>query len=107
VQLEGTGVTVTEVAPPAVETPLLRGEFAEEMKGQKGMDVKVLAARAIAGIEAGKLQILRGSVLKAMSRIAPQFMLKQMVKMAKPNEPASKQRNLDLVVTGVRSPLCA
>ena len=83
VQLDGTGVTVIELAPPAVETPLLRGEFAEEMKGQKGMDVKVLAKQAIAGIEAGKLEIRPGlsNVLKAMSRIAPQFMLKQMVKM--------------------------
>jgi uncharacterized oxidoreductase len=84
VQLDGTGVTVIELAPPAVETPLLRGEFAEQMKGQKGMDVKVLAARAIAGIESGSLEIRPGlsNVLKAMSRIAPQFMLKQMTKMA-------------------------
>jgi uncharacterized oxidoreductase len=84
VQLDGTGITVIELAPPAVETPLLRGEFAEEMKGQKGMDVKVLAARAIAGIESGKLEIRPGlsNVLKAMSRIAPQFMLKQMTKTA-------------------------
>jgi uncharacterized oxidoreductase len=84
-QLDGTDVTVIELAPPAVETPLLRGEFAEEMKGQKGMEAKVLAKRAIAGIEAGKLEIRPGlsNVLKAMSRIAPKFMLKQMVKMAK------------------------
>ncbi len=41
VQLEGTGVTVIELAPPGVETPLFRGEFAEEMKGQKGMNVTV------------------------------------------------------------------
>ena len=86
VQIEGTGVTVVELAPPAVETPLLRGEFAEEMKDQKGMDVKILAMRAISGIEAGKLEIRPGlgNVLKAMSRIAPKFMLKQMAKMAKP-----------------------
>jgi uncharacterized oxidoreductase len=86
VQLDGTGVTVIELAPPAVETPLLRGEFEEELKGQKGMDVTVLAERAIAAIEAGKLEIRPGlsDVLKAMSRIAPQFMLKQMAKMAKP-----------------------
>jgi uncharacterized oxidoreductase len=84
-QLNGTGVTVVELAPPAVETPLLRGEFAEEMKGQKGMDVTVLAARAIAGIESDSFEIRPGlsNVLKAMSRIAPQFMLKQMGKMAK------------------------
>jgi len=86
VQMEGTGVTVVELAPPAVETPLLRGEFAEEMKGQKGMDVTVLARHAISGIEAGKLEIRPGlaNVLMAMSRIAPQFMLKQIARMAKP-----------------------
>jgi len=82
----GTGVTVIELAPPGVETPLFRGEFAEELKGQKGMDVKVLAERAIAGIEAGELEIRPGlsNVLKAMSRIAPQFMLKQMARMTRP-----------------------
>jgi uncharacterized oxidoreductase len=85
IQLDRTGVTVVELAPPAVETPLLRGEFAEEMKGRKGMDAKVLAARAIAGIEAGKFEIRPGlsNVLNAMSRIAPQFMLEQMAKMSK------------------------
>ncbi|KLU27323.1 short-chain dehydrogenase [Caballeronia mineralivorans PML1(12)] len=85
VQLRGTGVTVIELAPPAVETPLLRGEFEVEMKGQKGMDVWVLAQRAIAGIEAGKPEIRPGlsNVLKAMSRIAPQLMFSQMVKMTK------------------------
>jgi uncharacterized oxidoreductase len=82
VQLEGTGVTVVELAPPGVETPLFRGEFAEEMKGQKGMDVKVLVKRAIAGIEAGKLEIRPGlsNVLKVMSRLAPQFMFRQLAK---------------------------
>jgi uncharacterized oxidoreductase len=86
VQLGGTGVTVVELAPPVVETPLLRGEFAEEMKEQKGMDVKILAWHAIAGIEAGKLEIRPGlaNVLKAMSRIAPQFMFRRMAKLAKP-----------------------
>jgi len=86
VQLDGTGVAVVELAPPAVETPLLRGEFAAETNGQKAMDVKVLAKQAIAGIEAGKLEIRPGlsNVLKAMSRIAPQVMFKQMVKMTKP-----------------------
>jgi uncharacterized oxidoreductase len=90
VQLEGTSVTVIELAPPAVETPLLRAEFAEEMRGQKGMDVKILAKHAIAGIEADKLEIRPGlsNVLKAMSRIAPQFMLRQIVKMAKPKKVA-------------------
>jgi uncharacterized oxidoreductase len=86
VQLAGTAVTVIELAPPGVETPLFRGEFAEEMRGQKGMDVEVLARHAIVGIEAGKLEIRPGlaNVLKAMSRIAPQFMFNQMVRMSKP-----------------------
>jgi uncharacterized oxidoreductase len=86
VQLAGTNVTVVELAPPGVETPLFRGEFAAEMQGQKGMDVVVLAKRAIAGIEAGKLEIRPGlsNVLKIMSRVAPQFMFRQMTKMATP-----------------------
>ena len=84
VQLVGTGVTAIELAPPGVETPLFRGEFAEEMKRQKVMEATVLVKRAIDGIEAGKLEIRPGlsDVLKAMSRIAPQFMLRQMAKMA-------------------------
>jgi uncharacterized oxidoreductase len=85
VQLEGSNVTVIELAPPGVETPLFRNEFAEEMKGQKGMDVEVLVSKAIAGIEAGKLEIRPGlsNVLKTMSRIAPQFMFNHMSKVGK------------------------
>jgi len=88
VQLGATGVRVVELAPPGTETPLFRGEFAEEMKGQKGMDVAVLARQAIAGIEAGKQEIKPGlaNVLKIMSRVAPQFMLKQLAKMSKPKK---------------------
>jgi uncharacterized oxidoreductase len=88
VQLQGTGVTVIELAPPGVETPLFRGEFEREMKGQKAMDVTTLARHAISGIEAGKLEVRPGlsNVLKIMSRIAPEFMLKQMVKMSKPKD---------------------
>ena len=85
VQLEGTTVTVVELAPPGVETPLFRDEFAAELKGQKAMAPDELAKRAIAGIEAGKLEVRPGqsNALKAMSRIAPQFMLNQMAKMTK------------------------
>jgi len=85
-QLASSGISVVELAPPGVETPLFRGEFAEEMRGQKGMDVAVLVRRAIAGIEADRLEIRPGlsNLLKLMSRIAPQFMFNQMARMAKP-----------------------
>ena len=83
-QMAGTGVTVIEVAPPGVETPLLRAEFAAEMKNEKGMDVTVFAKKVIAGIEAGKLEIRPGvaNLLKIASRVAPQFAFKQMVKLS-------------------------
>jgi uncharacterized oxidoreductase len=84
-QVEGTGVTVIELAPPGTETPLFRGEFAKEMQGQKAMDVDVLVAKAIAAIEAGQIEIRPGlaNVLMLMSRIAPRFMFRQLAKMGK------------------------
>lgn len=86
VQLGGTGVTVVELAPPPVETKLMREEFEEESRGWRGMDPAVLVGRAIAGIEAGHSEIRPGlsNVLKAMSRIAPQFMLRQLARTAEP-----------------------
>src|SRR6516162_768136 len=84
VQMAFTGVTVIELIPPAVETPLYRDEaLAREMKLPKGMDVEVFAKKAIAGIEAGKLEVRPGlaNVMKTLSRIAPEFTLKQMAKM--------------------------
>lgn len=90
VQLAGSGVAVVELAPPAVETPLLRGEFAAEMQGQTAMDVNKLADAAIAGIAAGKREIRPGlsNVLYIMSRLAPRFMLNQIVKMSRPKTAA-------------------
>ncbi|WP_323989368.1 SDR family NAD(P)-dependent oxidoreductase [Nguyenibacter sp. L1] len=83
-QLESTGVTVVELVPPGTETPLFRGEFAKEMKGEKGMDPKVLVRRAIEGIEAGKTEIRPGpsNILKIASRLAPNFMFKQMIRLS-------------------------
>ena len=85
VQLEGSGVTVVELAPPGTETPLFREEFEREMRGEKAMDPKLLAQRAIDGIEAGRLEIRPGvaNVLKLMSRVAPGFMLRQMTKLSR------------------------
>jgi uncharacterized oxidoreductase len=86
VQLAGTGVRVVELAPPPVETRLMRAEFAAETKGTSGMSVETLARQAIAGIEGGRAEILPGlaRVLKAMSRIAPEFMFRVMTRMMKP-----------------------
>ncbi len=83
VQLRDTRVTVVELAPPGTETALFRGVTPRETKGPKPMDVTALVKKAIAGIEAGKLEIRPGvaNVLKLMSRVAPAFMLKQMAKM--------------------------
>ena len=84
VQMKGTGVSVVELIPPGVETPLYRSEpFTREMKLPKGMDAGVYARKAIAGIEAGKPEVRPGlaNVLKVMSRVAPGLMLAQMAKM--------------------------
>ena len=80
-QLAGTGVTVIELAPPGVETPLYRGAFAGTA-APRGMDAAVLARQAIAGIEAGRTEIRPGlsNLLQLMSRIAPGFALAQMVR---------------------------
>ena len=88
VQLKGTRVTVVELAPPGVETKLFRGEFAKEMKDQKGMPVGVLVSKAIAGIEAGKTEIRPGlsNVLYLLSRLAPSLPFGQMARMVRATE---------------------
>jgi uncharacterized oxidoreductase len=86
VQMKGTSVRVIELLPPGTETPLFRGEFEKEMKGQKGMDVKVLVKQTIAGIEADRDEIRPGltKVLGLMSRLAPNFMMAQIARMSTP-----------------------
>lgn len=86
VQLKGSSVAVVELAPPGVETKLFRDEFAKEMQGQKGMPAKALVEKAIAGIEAGKLEIRPGlsGVLYTLSRLAPSLPFSQMAKMVPP-----------------------
>ena len=94
VQLGGTGVAVVELAPPPVETKLFRGEFEAETRGQKAMDPAVLVRQAIAGIEAGRVEIRPGlsNVLNAMSRIAPRLMLRQVSRTAEPRTPVGTVR---------------
>ena len=86
VQLAGTPVRVFELAPPPVETRLMRAEFEAETKGSRGMSPEALARHAIAGIERGREEILPGlaRLLKAMSRLAPEFMYRAMTRAMKP-----------------------
>ena len=82
-QLRDTRVTVVEIAPPGTETPLFRGDFTEQdLGGVKSMDVKVMVAQTIAGIERGRTEVRPGlsSMLWLMSRIAPGFMARQLGK---------------------------
>ncbi len=85
VQLKGSTVKVFELAPPGTETKLFRGDFTkEDLGGAKAMDVKVLAKHAVDGLKKDTLEIRPGlaNTLKLMSRIAPQFILKQLAKPA-------------------------
>ena len=81
VQLKNTRVQVFEVAPPATETPLLTGTSSpEDLKGVSVMKVEDMVAESIRGLAADRLEIRPGQAnqLKFMSRLAPEFILKQM-----------------------------
>jgi uncharacterized oxidoreductase len=82
VQLQKTSVRVIELAPPGTDTHLFHGEFQQETKGMKPMPLATLADKAIAGIVADKSEIRPGlsNVLKVMSRVAPEFGLRQLAK---------------------------
>ena len=89
-QVSGTSINVIELAPPPVETALFRGEFAQEMRGERAMAPETLVRHTITAIEAGKTEITPGvaNVLKAARRIAPGFMFNQMVKLGQPKRTA-------------------
>ena len=82
VQLKNTNVKVIELAPPATQTELLGDFNAEDMKGVSIMKVEDMVAFAIKGMKNGHLEIRPGqsNQLKVMSRLAPEFILKQMSK---------------------------
>ena len=85
VQLDGTRVTVVELAPPLTDTPLFTAEFKQHMKGTKGMAVDVLVRRSLAAIEAGKTEIRPGqsNILKIAGRVAPGVIFRQMSKVGR------------------------
>ena len=82
VQLKNTDVKVFELAPPATATELLGDFNPEDMKGVTIMKVEDMVAAAIKGMQSDQFEICPGqsSQLKLMSRLAPQFILKQMSK---------------------------
>jgi uncharacterized oxidoreductase len=82
VQLKNTRVKLFEVAPPATATELLSDMNQEDMKGVQVMGVVEMVAASLKGLAADRLEIRPGQAngLKFMSRVAPDFILKQMSK---------------------------
>jgi uncharacterized oxidoreductase len=82
VQLKNTKVKVFELAPPATATELLGHMNEEDMKGVSIMKVEDMCAAAVRGFESDQWEIRPGQAnqLKFMSRLAPDFILKQLSK---------------------------
>src|SRR5258707_14960133 len=80
VQLKTTKVKVFELAPPATQTELLGDFDFEDMKGVSIMKVEGMVKVAVKGIQTDRFEIRPGQAnqLKMMSRVAPEFILKQM-----------------------------
>ncbi len=81
-QLYKTKVQIIEVAPPATLTPILDKAHKNDMKGVSVMAVDKMVQASIAGIEKGQHEIRPGQAnqLKFMSRVAPEFIFKQLSK---------------------------
>ena len=82
VQLKQSNVKVFELAPPATQTELMSGFDPEDMKGISLMTVQNMVAATIKGMNSDQYEIRPGqsNQLKMMSRIAPDFILKQLSK---------------------------
>lgn len=81
VQLRNTPVKVFELAPPMTQTPLFTKDMrAGDVKGVRMMDVREMVRRTIRGLKNDQLEIRPGmsNVLKLMSRLAPNFILKRL-----------------------------
>jgi len=80
IQLKNTNVKVFELAPPLTNTDLQNAFTADDMKGTQVMDTAKMVEVAIKGFSNDTLEIRPGqsNLLKIMSRIAPEFILKQM-----------------------------
>lgn len=82
VQLKNTSVQVFELAPPLTKTTLVDAFEANDMKGSMPMEVTKLVDHVIKAMERDQLEIRPGqsNLLKVMSRLAPNFIFKQMSK---------------------------
>ena len=80
VQLKNTKVKVFELAPPATDTDLLKSHNRDDMKGVSIMPVETMVAAFVKGFQANQFEIRPGQAnqLKFMSRLAPDFILKQL-----------------------------
>jgi uncharacterized oxidoreductase len=82
VQLKQTAIKVFELAPPATDTELLKSSDPEDMKGVSIMKVDDMVRVALQGMQKDQFEIRPGQAnqLKFMSRLAPDFILKQLSK---------------------------
>jgi uncharacterized oxidoreductase len=90
VQLRNTPVKVFELAPPMTQTPLFAKDMpASDVKGIRMMDVGEMVRRTIRGLKNDQLEIRPGksNLLKIMSRVAPNFILKQLSRSVKDSFP--------------------
>ncbi len=75
-QLRGTGVDVVDLAPPAVDTPLLRGALAPDGGGgPPAITAEAFARDALRGLEKGRKEIRVGGaqLLYVLDRLAPRL----------------------------------
>jgi len=81
VQLKNSTVKIFELLAPATKTPL-NDKFKGDVDAKTFMDVEKLIALAIKGLEKDQFEIYPGvsKALKIMSRLAPDFILKQLSK---------------------------
>jgi uncharacterized oxidoreductase len=83
VQLQRTNVRVFELAPPATDTEMLTSTSSpEDLRGVSVMRTDSMVEEAIKEMERDRLEIRPGQAnqLKFMSRLAPDFILKQLSK---------------------------
>ena len=81
IQLKNTNINVFELLAPGAKTPL-NDKFAGDVDSKTLMDADKVVTTAIKGIEKNKLEIYPGAAkaIRILSRIAPNFLLKQVSK---------------------------